>query len=383
MLFSEAFQIHFGFDIRLSYLIILSNLALIIAMYPAIIAINKIHLAVLGFLLATGALSIASGANTMGAFAEQFVGISLSSIYFYLFFKLFADVPIGDMFLAYCRFAYLIIIIGFIKFFITIFVPHNFLRFESIFTEPSHCITVIFPAIFYYLKTGTPFKKIVGLLAIILTFSSVGYLGFMVAILVNSKINFKYILLSFVIAGLAFFIAYKNSDYFSVRVNDTVLALAQADVSKANLSSYALVSNMFVAFKSLAAHPFFGSGLGSHQHSHDLYISKLAGADIFAEFMDINAKDANSLMLRIISDLGIAGVILVLFFIIRNYARNTEMQSLVTKSIFIYFFCKLLREGHYFSPEMYFFVFLYYLNAKAHRAVPQTLTPLQAAIPGN
>jgi hypothetical protein len=109
-----------------------------------------------------------------------------------------------------------------------------------------------------------------------------------------------------------------------------------------------------------------GSGLGSHEITHDKYLTDISGVEDFEGYSDLNSKDANSLLLRTLSDLGLFGFFLIIFFIIKNYYRGDNINLLfLSRAILIYFFCKLIREGHYFSPEMYFFVFNFlFLNKK-------------------
>jgi len=386
LLFSEALQVPVGFDLRFSYFFILLNLALIVTMYPQRIVFNKTHLTVILYLCLTGLFSVVTGTNLIRYFAEQIVGITISSVYFFLFFKVFSDRKASDIFIAYCRVSLIIIIIGFIKLFLQAALPGvlhpNYLRFESIFTEPSHCITVLMPSIYYYLKKGTKLEAFLCFAALILTVSSVGYMAFAVLVLINSKVKFKQIALTTIPAVALFFAAYFYIPMFTVRIDDTITSIVKRDVSSVNLSTYALVSNMFVAVKSFISDPLLGHGLGSHQLSHARYIGSVVGIESFQDDMDINAKDANSLFLRLLSDLGLMGLIGVFYFIKKHYATKDQLQSVLTKGIFLYFFCKLLREGHYFTPEMYFFVFLYYFNAKSNyeeqAAVPQYNTALNS-----
>jgi O-antigen ligase len=133
------------------------------------------------------------------------------------------------------------------------------------------------------------------------------------------------------------------------------------------LSTYALLSNFFITVKVFKESPFFGNGLGSHQISHSKYIDKLSGVEDFynsyyERFIDLNAADANSLFLRIISEVGILGLVLVIYFLVKFYC-NASNNYIISRSILIYILYKLFREGHYFSPEMYFFICIYYFNS--------------------
>jgi hypothetical protein len=113
-----------------------------------------------------------------------------------------------------------------------------------------------------------------------------------------------------------------------------------------------------------------GNGIGSHQISRQIYLNNIEGIEVFEEMgmENLNAQDAGSLFSRIMSELGLIGIIGLIYFIVKLYVPYSEKiefeNSVIAKAILLYFFAKLLREGHYFSPEMYFFVFIYFFNKK-------------------
>jgi len=62
-------------------------------------------------------------------------------------------------------------------------------------------------------------------------------------------------------------------------------------------------------------------------------------------------------------------VLLVLAFLVRFQAPPEGEARAVHLAVLVYFFAKLLRAGHYFSPEEFFFVFAYCLTARGAREV--------------
>jgi len=175
---------------------------------------------------------------------------------------------------------------------------------------------------------------------------------------------------------------YLISDNVKLRVDDTLKSSESLDVTGANYSTYAIIANLFVTENVLEHSPIIGNGLGSHQLSSKMYLDDLIGIDTITELKDLNADDAASLTLRILSDLGILGIGLVLLFIYKNYTKDPELY-VFSRAFIVYFFYKLFRDGHYFPPEMYFFVMGYYfLKLKSISKIKQITPLMQIAIDG-
>ena len=51
-----------------------------------------------------------------------------------------------------------------------------------------------------------------------------------------------------------------------------------------------------------------------------------------------------------------------MLFIGKFYSAGRDQVGAVSRGIAVYFFVKLLRAGHYFSPEQHFFTVAYCLN---------------------
>jgi hypothetical protein len=193
----------------------------------------------------------------------------------------------------------------------------------------------------------------------------VGYVGILICLLVYpKKINLLVNSIVVTVCLAIGIIIYNNVENFRLRVSDTYSSLTTFNVTDVNLSSYALISNFFVATKVFEESPVLGNGLGSHRLSHQKYIKQLKGSDTFNDYITFNSEDANSLFTRVLSDLGIAGLLIITYFIFKNYTSNEHLY-IISRAILVYFFYKLFREGHYFSPEMYFFVFAYIFLKKS------------------
>jgi hypothetical protein len=302
--------------------------------------------------------------NTVNLFLEQIMGITIISYYYFLFFKLFLNEGVVFIFEQYLNLAIIICLIG-VPLFMVEFLNIGFeARFHSILTEPAHFVAVILPALFYAFYKKNNFKLVILTTTFFAAMSSLGFLALMINIVATRKINFKIILILFLlIAGFAYPL-YSLNESIKIRVNDSFEVLVEKDLTGANLSTYAFFSNAFVAVESIKSSPLIGSGLGAHILTREKYLSNIDGIQGFEQHIFLNEKDANSLFLRITSDLGLIGIFFTFLFLFKNYVSDKSINGIISKCILSYFICKLIRDGHYFSPEMYFFIILYYFNKK-------------------
>lgn len=365
-LFSEAILVNYVIDLKIFYAIIFLNFLLISFHYS--IKISRDILKILYVIFFTGVISILIGTDSFSRLISQFLGIAIISLYYYNFFEI-RDRKITFYFKVYCDFAFNISIIGILIFIYNLVLTKEIVPLKSIMLEPAHYVAAVLPACYYWfkhreLKKGF-LKFTVIFVAIILSFSSLGLLGIMLGIfLLPRKINILRLIVPLFVGIIVFLILLDNVPSFSLRVKDTTDSFINKDLSGANLSSYALISNLFVAKESFEENPLIGGGLGSHIISHERIIGSVKGSENFGDMITLNAQDANSLFLRVVSELGLVGIFLVLSFIYKFYTDGDENRKIISRSILIYFFCKLLREGHYFSPEMYFFILAYWYNNK-------------------
>jgi hypothetical protein len=259
-------------------------------------------------------------------------------------------------------------VIGFIKF--PFDISNGFLL-HSIMLEPAHYCTIILPACLITIssKDYPKYYSLILILSILLSGSSLGIIGLGVVILFLQKtFSFTKILYVFtlvIILGSATYTFYEN---FRIRVDDSINVVQTSNLNNANLSTYALMSNFIVSIQSFKSNPILGNGIGSHSISRKKYLNEIEGFESFEQlgFDHLNSIDAGSLFSRVMSELGLLGLIGIFYFIYFNYvgSKLSISNMFISRAILIYFFAKLLREGHYFSPEMYFFVFMFVFNYK-------------------
>lgn len=369
-IFTESLRANFGFDFKYFYVIILLNLSILMVL-------NLIKLKsslVIAYLLIffNGFFTILFGINEINYFLIQLISIFIITLYYYSFFE-FNKFNIHNIIEIYCKLSFYIAIIGFLIF------PYELIyknyMFRSVLLEPAHYATIVLPALFLTLKNKSfpKYYSIIILVSILLSGSSLGLMGLgLILIFYVKRITFMKLSISMIFVILLGSFTYNFYEPFKIRIDDTIQVLETGNLQYANLSTYALLSNLFVAIESFKIHPLIGSGIGSHIISRDIYLNSLDGIESFVtmEMEHLNAQDAGSLFIRLLSETGIVGLIVVAYFIVKNYvpsSTNSNYENIVCKAILLYFFAKLFREGHYFSPEMYFFVFLYYFNSMNYR----------------
>ena len=240
----------------------------------------------------------------------------------------------------------------------------------SIFKEPAHYVVVILPACYFFLRSKLFLKFFILFISIILSESSLGYIGCGIMFIFpffNLK-RIKYLLITIPLVITAFFYTYKNFESFQIRVDDsmdnlTVLKNGKFDEGT-NLSSYVILSNLYIAKQNIIEHPF-GSGIGSHHYMFTTkYHKKMRPPGYIKELNHTfdNSFDANSFFTRISSELGIIGIVFVLIFLIRSFYYSFSSSNYILQGILIYFLLKLLRDGTYFPPELFFFFWMFYFS---------------------
>ncbi|NVJ89812.1 MAG: O-antigen ligase family protein [Flavobacteriaceae bacterium] len=256
---------------------------------------------------------------------------------------------------------------------INLFTPD---RLNGIMLEPAHYATIMLPAIYVAFKKESYFKLVVILITVLLSKSSIGFIGLLLMLIIpilKIKYFLKYSIVVFAILGVSFYYLYtqwmvstnENSGNVIVRrVKQTQESLDAIKTGKfkdyTNLSSYALLSNIFVS-KNIFFHYPLGTGLGSYKHEYEKVYPKLSPPQYLVKqnLSKINKLDANSLFLRLLADLGVFAILLILYFTYRSYKVFKNDKKVAEQGTFFYLIIKLLREGHYFPPEFYFFVLIF------------------------
>lgn len=372
IIFSEGLFFNYIIDWKLMYLIILINYILLLSHHP--LKINIAFKYLILFVIFHAVLCYSIILIPPNYFISQVLGVTITSLYFY---NILSIVPISEVKKAYLKLSFYVAILGYIFYFIG-YNPfayfQNEKRLMSIFKEPAHYVVVIFPACYYFLKQHNFTKFLLIFITILLSASSLGYIGigimFLFYFIKGKRIIY---FLSFIpVLVLAFILTYENVPFFKLRVDDSITNLNVINNGKfdphTNMSSYVLLSNIYIAKQNIIEHPL-GSGIGSHHHMYTKHYYKNMRPPEYLKTLGHdkdNSFDANSLITRISSEFGILGF-LFLIFIIYYFQSGLRSEEYLLHGIFIYILLKLFRDGTYFPPELFFFVWLFYFIKKENQ----------------
>lgn len=245
-------------------------------------------------------------------------------------------------------------------------------RSASIFSEPSAFALIVFPIVYLglYSLLGKNRKYIIFskyeifvlLVGYYLSFSSVGYVGIILAlfqiILEYNKLNIRNTI-TILGAVIAFFLLYKYVNVFQERINDTFgVFFFDTNFLNTNLSTQTLEINKIIALDSWKNTFGFGSGLGSHVNSYNKYIGNVGLPWNYT--LLLNKDDANSLLLRIISELGFPGLLILGIYIFKYHTKSDFNFDFISNMCLLYIILRLLRSGHYFNYGFGMFLVLYF-----------------------
>lgn len=363
-IFTEAFFFKLVIDWKLLYLIIIVNYSLLIRYTK--LRVNTYFVLIMAGLFIHGVVANILVGIPPNLMISQIIGISIVGTYYYNFGQLFDR---EDIIRVYTKLSLYAAIIGYPMYFLGINLNDG--RLQSIFKEPAHYVIVVIPACYYFLKKREYLKFAVIFGTLILSNSSLGYIGCALMFIVPN-ISYRrvlYLMALLPVVALSFIYIYNEFPFFKMRVKETYESLNVINTGKfdpqTNLSSYAMISNLYVAKRNVTAHPF-GTGIGSHVYMHEkVYLASMRPPEylIKQDRDNENSSDANSLFTRMVSELGIFGVCLVIFLLIKASVVFTTYDY-ISQGIFIYLLLKLFRDGHYFPPELFFFIWLCYFSVK-------------------
>ncbi|HEY0045264.1 MAG TPA: hypothetical protein VGB44_00985 [Flavobacterium sp.] len=367
-IFTEAFLVKFIIDWKLIYLIIFTNFILLVSLRK--LKINFYFFLMLCFFLVHGILTYTVIGIPYNYLLSQIIGLSIMGTYYYNFIPLYDK---EDLIRVYVKSALYVAVAGYILWALNINLNDG-IRLQSIFTEPAHYAIVTIPACYYYLRMKQYINFLIIFGTLIMSNSSLGYVGcalmFILPNLTRRRIIYLIALVPF-LAG-TFYYVYNELPFFKMRIDDTYTSLNAVNTGKfeeyTNLSSYALLSNLFVARHNIADHPL-GSGLGSHYHMHGHYLKEIRVPPYIraTDNVKINAADACSMFTRLWSDFGYIGIISVLFALYYG-SKSFLTDFYFAQGVFIYLILKFFRDGHYFPPEMFFFFWLLYFYIREYIA---------------
>jgi len=361
----------------LGYVVVLLNSALLFARGNLVVHRRHAYFLV-GVALASMCAAILTH-NPVRAMAAQILGVAIFSIYHYtaLYDTKFS---LRQIMKIYSGWAAVAALWGYPVWLIHKIQNDTLYRFHSWFSEPSHYVYATLPAASYALLRWQREKEFDPLsLPLLLSYipagSSTAYLGIGITLLLMTDFrSLKRILVAGVLLVAAAYATYTFSANVQERVNDTVTSEIKAETTDAlsdtvragnpdfgaNATTFAMVTNGYVAWRAFLDSPWIGNGLGTHATSYDKYSVDIVSPKFF--LWGLNKDDANSLLFRLMSETGALGVITVLFLIFYFGRTRGKEASLIRDAIIPYFIMRLVRFGAYFSMENFFFIMMYGMN---------------------
>jgi hypothetical protein len=255
-------------------------------------------------------------------------------------------------------------------------------RLQSVTLEPSFIAYTFAPVVFlsiYNLFNKRHFLisrlwSVLFILAYVLTFSSVAYFSLLLCLvlLFFSRWTIRKLVLSGGAITLIALVAigmYRLFPDVRLRVDDTLFGFS-ADITKpevytaVNLSTYALLSNLYVTQEALKEKPFFGNGIGTYKAVYDKFLPAHMKA-----YWALNRADANSMGLRLFAETGIVGLTIFLFFLYHfkasmraGYSSEEKVLWIINNGILVLLILTVLRNGNYTILGKMLFCLMYYLS---------------------
>lgn len=362
--------------------VLLLAILLMYIIYNKKISVDKNFLFVISFIFLHGIINCFLKNDNFILLIIQIGTIGLSYI---TYSNIESQVSVKKIFDTYMIYSYIMSFIGFLEILISFFniaaltnLPMVFIftsykdrvlgllpRISSLCSEPSFLGYFLAPAVYLILDNlfnkrkkiyiGKSNLNLIVIIVYIFTFSSVAYIGLglmLIFIWLKKGINLKKVLIP-IVAIIFFYVIYFNIPFFRIRVDDSLFVfLKKIDSNSVNLSTYTLYNHFNVTKKAFVSNNGMGSGLGSYKIMFDKFtLGKWNGSSL-------NRTDANSMMLRIITELGVIGIVGVVVFLKKFYSKKLE-YNLLSNAILVLFLMLLFRMGNYTHAGSIMYVCLY------------------------
>jgi hypothetical protein len=261
----------------------------------------------------------------------------------------------------------------------------NFIRVNSLFTECGYFAAALSPAVFlaiHNLLTGSRnyikrFEAVIVIIALIFTFSTIGYVAFIISLLFNllNKITITTVIKFVVLTALILF-AMSYNIAFQSRMEGILGAFVRYDLTGyENASSLIARVNYEIAKDNFIKYPVLGSGFDSFKIVSQQSLISMSGADGIGNFLsimepqDMTYEDGSTMYFKVITEFGLLGVCAILWFLYANKvpAQKADLKILQYMCL-VFFLTYSFRTGQYIRFELWYFIGLYYCLNKYYRA---------------
>jgi len=258
-------------------------------------------------------------------------------------------------------------------------------RASGILYEPSQVGLILPPAIYLAIRSGNYKLALFILAGVILSFSSLGFIGALVSLVFSEKRLFKAIPVIIVAMALvvsAVFLVPTTKDkldkgydlFFASDISDTN---SRKELENMGGTVATLVVNGNITYAGLMDAPVFGHGVGSFRILYNDYLFKLYGdaGDLIALK---NREGGASLFFRILFEIGLLGgfVVFVIFFKklvvlkskMKDYVDGVTRYNLSIAASIFFIEC-LIRKDMIVSFYFWFFVSIFLVATTNHRYI--------------
>jgi O-antigen ligase len=362
--------VHLTGTFQAGYAIVLVN-TLLLLMFDRL-AIHRSHMLAILALAGFGLIGAELSGTPLTAPVSQILGISVMSIYFFSALTSF-ELSLSRWMELYMRAAFALTVFALVTWPIAASLTGD-PRLRAIYSEPSYFVYVTLPAVGYCIscyvaKRRYGWESLIFLLAYALADSSLGFFGLLLIGIFVYAPRFKgwqflmgALLMCVVAGGL-----YVASGNVRLRANEIAMAIVNQDLSGTGNTTFAFLSNVYVASQSFLAHPLTGIGIGGYANAFDKYVGDVTGIrELVNPDRDqtavLNRDDAASMFLRATAELGLPGLMVLLGFLIVCARVRGSPYVVLRNAVLPYLVVRMARMGHYFTVELYFFVGIYLLN---------------------
>ncbi|WP_324007358.1 hypothetical protein [Aeromonas dhakensis] len=283
-------------------------------------------------------------------------------------YELVKYVGIEKSFNCYLQLSKIIAVLGFFQLFLFITTnsysisPYG-IRISSIITEPSHLAIVLMPALMYNLKRVIDDNKrvydfLIILMCIILTQSlSVIFPVLIILPLIASwrlvlKIVPFIIVLSVLIINFS-----ENNDALQHRfLAMSNVVSGEYDYNTGQETVYSALTNSEAALFSIKKSFGLGVGLGGHPYSYDTYFEDRPDVYLRDLSFGINKLNGHSLLIRMVSELGVISIAFIVFFLAKSFYRKELINDPIFISCLTYILARFIKLGGYFDHGLPFFM---------------------------
>jgi len=340
------------------------------------------------FVLIVGASGAITGDIPTGVYIKVAGSIILPYVFYAYVWRHF-EYDVERLFTIYLKGAYVISIIGLLLFFDS-FLGNNFLHFlqsfiyidlvdatvgirlASLLGEPTYFANIVLPAgvvammrlvvkknVGIGIDYMTKRKAAVFTISLLLTYSAIAFLGLLLGgiLLLLRHGAIRYAILIPLIMVIARIIIFQVPELEERYQGVLSVSSEQSQTGDFHGSSFILFNHAYITWMNLNENPLFGTGLGTHFLATDKF--SLGNEGVEYHYRTQNAQDASSMLLRILSELGIFGGILVFIFLRRNFiprVPDDPVLWLISTAIFVTIVMQLLRQGNYILNGFPFFV---------------------------